>query len=387
MKSIKRLFENFLIYFKRLDKLLVLLCICACGFSVFIIHNMAVNEASPFVLERHYMMQLAAAAVGLLVALVMAAINYKYISKFWYIGAATGLILTLLLFTPLGMQTAGSEEINWLNIGVTAIQPSEFLKLAYIITLSTHLSKVGKKMNQIPNLLLLLAHAATPILLVLSHGDFGSALVFIMLTFTMIFMAGLYWRYIAAVAVMVPVAGYIMWNYVFKAYHKIRILVLIDEEVREAQMLDKFNQQYRSLLALGSGGLTGQGLHGGEYIYIPEYQTDFIFSYIGTTLGFVGCVAVLGLIMLILIRILGNCLIAKDPLGKYICIGVFSMFFYNTIINVGMTLAVMPVIGQPLPFISAGGSSVLSLFMGIGLVLSVRAHKDKKYHMFYTEKE
>jgi rod shape determining protein RodA len=224
-------------------------------------------------------------------------------------------------------------------------------------------------------------------LLTISRGDFGTTLVFMLITFTMLFIAGLWWRYVAIIAAMVPVAAFVFWNFIFKAYHKLRILVLIDPEVREAEMLNFYMQQNQSLIAIGSGQMTGRGLFGGEYTYVPAYQTDFIFSYIGMTLGFVGCVATLALIAFILIRILHNCLIAKDALGRYMCIGVFSMIIFNTIINVGMTLAVMPVIGQTLPFISAGGSSVLALFMAIGLVLSVRVHKDKKYHMFYTEKD
>jgi rod shape determining protein RodA len=351
------------------------------------LYGMVQNEVSAFVFERHYKMQLAMAFVGLFAALVLGAINYKLISKFWYLGAVCGVGLMLLLFTPLGVGPQGSEEINWLNFGFTTIQPSEFLKFFYVITFSTHLAKAGKRMNQIPHLALLFAHAACPMLLLLSRGDFGTTLVVMLITFTMLFIAGLWWRYVAAIIAMIPVVAFVMWNYVFRNYHKLRILILIDEEIREAEMLGFFNQQYRSLLAIGSGELTGRGLFGGEYIYVPEYQTDFIFSYIGMTLGFVGCVSVLGLIMFILIRILANCLIAKDTLGKYMCVGVFAMFLYNTIINVGMTLAVMPVIGQPLPLIGAGGSSVLAYFLGIGLVLSVRAHKDKKYHMFYTEKE
>jgi rod shape determining protein RodA len=383
----KRVLKHLLTYFKRLDKLLLLLCLFACFFSAYLLFSMVSNEVSPFVNARHYRMQVAMGIAGLFAALVLAAVNYKYFAKFWYIGAAAGVFMMLLLHTPLGVGPQGSEEINWLNFGFTTIQPSEFLKVFYVITYSAHLAKVGKRMNQIPHLVLLALHTAVPCLLLLSRGDFGTTLVFLLITFTMLIIAGLWWRYVAVILALVPVVAFVMWHYVFKNYHKLRILVLIDEEVREAEMQSFFHQQHRSLIAIGSGELTGRGLFGGEYIYIPEFQTDFIFSYIGMTLGFVGCVATLCLIMLIMIRILGNCLIAKDTLGKYICVGVFAMFLYNTIINVGMTLAVMPVIGQPLPLIGAGGSAVLAYFMGIGLVLSVRAHKDKKYHMFYTEKD
>ncbi|MCL2019497.1 MAG: FtsW/RodA/SpoVE family cell cycle protein [Oscillospiraceae bacterium] len=383
----KQILNNFLNYLKRLDILLILLCLSACFLSTYILYSMVQNEVSVFARARHYQMQLAMTFMGLVAALVIAAINYKYISRFWYVGAVAGLTLMFLLFTPLGLQTEGSEEVNWLNVGFTAIQPSEFLKFFFVISFSTHLAKIGKKMNRIPHLALLIAHAAVPVLLVLSRGDFGTTLVFIFIIITMLFIAGLWWRYIALGVAFVPVAAFVMWNYIFKPYHKLRILVLIDEEIRDSEMLGFFNQQHRSLVAIGSGELTGKGLFNGDYIYVPAFQTDFIFSYIGMTLGFVGCVITLGLIASICLRILSNCLIAKDTLGKYMCVGVFSMFLYNTIINVGMTLAVIPVIGQPMPFISAGGSSVLAYFLGIGLVLSVRAHRFQKYHMFYKERE
>ena len=383
----KQILNISLEYLKRLDKLLLLLCVCACVFSALMLHGMVHNNVTPFATSRHYQMQLAMMAAGVIAALAIMTVNYKFISKLWYLWAAAGFVLMGLLFTPLGMKAAGSEEINWLNLGFTAIQPSEFVKVFFVVTFSAHLAKVGKKMNQIPHLILLFMHAVTPMLLIISRGDFGTTLVLILIVLTMLFIAGLWWRYVAIIIALVPVAAFVFWQFVFKEYHKTRILVIINEEVRREQILNYFNQQYRSLMALGSGGLTGNGLYGGEYIYVPAFQTDFIFTYIGMVLGFVGCAAALLIIGLILIRILANCLIAKDTLGKYLCAGVFSMIFYNTIINVGMCLAVFPVIGQTLPFFSAGGSAVLSHFMAVGLVLSVRTHKDKKYHMFYTEKD
>ena len=383
----KRILKMSLDYLKRLDKLLLLLCLSAGFFSAYVIYTMVQNQVTPFAVSRHYQMQGAMTLLGFAAALIIGAVNYKYYAKAWYVSAAAGATLTLLLHTPLGMGTPGSEEVNWLNLGFAAIQPSEFLKVFFVITFSAHLSKIGARMNQLLHLGLLALHAVIPMLLVFSRGDFGTTLVLMLITLTMLFIAGLWWRYMAAVAAIIPVMAFVFWNFLFKPYHKLRILVLIDEEVRQSEMLGFFNQQHQSLVAIGSGELTGRGLSGGEYIYVPEYQTDFIFSYIGMTLGFVGCVAVLGWIVFILARILAACLIAKDPLGKYMCVGVFSMILYNTIINVGMCLAVMPVIGQTLPFISAGGSSVLAHFMAIGLILSVRAHRTQKYHMFYTEKE
>jgi rod shape determining protein RodA len=333
-------------------------------------------------------MQLSAAVAGIFTALLISLIDYKILSKillFTY--APISLILSLLLFTPLGVTAAGSEEINWLNLGFIQIQPSEFLTVAFIMTFATHLYKVGDKMNQLPHVLLLCLHAFVPtVIMVLQHNT-GAPLLLILIFLMMLFMGGISWKYIAAAVVALPIAGYLFWNYYAKEYHKLRILVIFDEEIQQQEILGFFYQQSRSLMAMGSGGLTGQGLSGGDYISIFAIHNDFVFAYIGMTLGLIGCILVLLLMLAICIKILAVMGVAKDPLGRAICSGAFATIFFHTVINVGMATVVMPVIGVPLPLISSGGSSTLSKYIAIGLVLSVWAHREKKYHMFYTEKE
>lgn len=383
----KRYLKLFLNYLKRLDKLLILLCLVACGFSIVLLYTMNENDISSYVFERHYKMQIYMTLLGLALALVIAGINYHTISKLWFIYAPITLILTLLLFTPLGVTVEGADDIGWLNIGFTAIQPSEFLKITFIMTFSTHLSKLGRRINQIPHFILLCIHGVIPVALISVQGDDGTALVFLFMFISMMFAAGLWWRYIIAGLIAAPVGIYIAWNYVMQPHHKLRFLVLYDEAVQAEQMINLYDQQRRGLIAIGSGELTGKGLLGADYTYVPAMQTDFIFSYIGMTLGFIGCIATVCLLLLICVKILHVSFVALDMLGRIICVGTFSMFLFHSVINIGMALAVIPVIGIPLPFISAGGSSLLALYGAIGLVLSVYMHKDKQHHMFYTEKE
>ena len=136
-------------------------------------------------------------------------------------------------------------------------------------------------------------------------------------------------------------------------------------------------------MSLGSGKLFGKGLSGKDYVDVPEIYNDFIFSYIGHVFGFIGAVAVVVILAYICLKILIDSRSAKDPLGKTICMGVFALLFTHCFMNIGMVLKVMPVIGIPLPFFSAGGTALVSMYVAIGFVMSCYCHNDKKYRMFY----
>lgn len=373
-------------YIKRLDKLLILLCLGACAFSVVLLYTMNENEISSYVTASQYKTQLVATLMGLVGALVIAAFDYKFLSKIWFVYAPLALFLTLLLFTGLGIGVDGADDIGWLKIGPATFQPTELLKVAYIMTFSTHLYKVGPKMNQLPHFLLLCLHGLSPVLIVSLQGDDGTALVFAFIFCMLMFVAGVSWKYITAALIVAPVGCYIAWNFIMQNHHKLRFLILFDEKLQEENP-DAYLQQLRGLIAIGSGQLTGKGLTGGTYTYVPEIHSDYIFAYIGMTLGFIGCVATVLLLAVICLKILSVSSSAKDQLGKFICVGVFSMILFHAVINIGMVLGVIPVVGIPLPFISAGGTSVLSMFLSIGLVLSVYGHRDTKYHLFYSEKD
>lgn len=370
--------------FKRLDKLLLLLCIIASAFSVCLLYTMVINEINPQVItSRTWKMQLAASGVGIVCAIAMSLIDFKVLSKIWmFTFAPASLVLSLLLFTPMGMSTDGSDEINWLNLGFMQLQPSEFLTVAFIVTLSVHIDKIGDKLNRFPHVMLLCLHALVPIGLMLLQKNTGAPVLLALVFVLMLFAAGLSWKYFAAVAAVVPLLGYAFWNFYANDYHKMRILVIFDKDVQQQEILGFFNQQYLGLTAMGSGGLTGQGLTGGEYITMFAIHNDFIFSYIGMTLGLIGCILVILLMLSICIKLLTVTGVTKEPLGRSVCAGVFGLIFFHTVINVGMVTAVSPVVGVPLPFISAGGSSALSLYIAIGLVLSICADKDKKTGIF-----
>ena len=153
--------------------------------------------------------------------------------------------------------------------------------------------------------------------------------------------------------------------------------------MNDPQYEDIFYQQYWGRLALGSGQLFGKGTNADKYVYVPEVQNDFILTYVGQCFGFIGCVALISILAYVCLKIVADSRIAKDDLGKFICIGVFAMIFAHCVLNIGMVLVVLPVIGVPLPFVSQGGTSMVSMFVSVGLVMSVYAHSEKNYRVFY----
>lgn len=369
-------------YFKKLDKLLLLICAAITVFDIVIVYTLYQND---YIKYSDVQTQIIAAIIGFFGAIIIGMIDYRLIAKFWYIYAPIALILQLLLFTPLGLKR--DDDLAWLDLGIISLQPSEILKIAYILTLAAHIYKLGDKINSLPRLLLLCVHGFAPFLLVLIQGDAGSALVFLFIFICMIFAAGISWKYILTAVIAVPAVLYVAWNYVMGDHHKIRFEVLFNEELQQSEILDVYLQQYRAKVAIGSGQLKGLGFESDSYTYVPEIYNDFIFSYIGMTLGFIGCMAVVIALASLCLKLLSNASAAQDLLGKMICIGVFAMMTFHCIINIGVVISLIPVIGIPLPFLSTGGTSMVMMYVSLGPVLSIPTHKEKKRHMFYEEKD
>lgn len=365
----------------KLDKpLLIAVTLCA-SLSVVLIYSIYYNQVVSSVGASYYRTQLVAMLMGTAGCLLLAAIDYHKIAKLWFLYMPLALVLVCLTFTSLGLRREGADDVAWLNLGFTTIQPSEFLKLAFILSFSYHLSRDEENINKPLHLLLLCAHAGIPTLLIFLQGDYGTAAVFIVIFAVMLFSMGLKLRYILAAFALAGGAGVILWNFVLKSVHKNRILVLLHPGT---DPLGLEYQQDLGLAALGSGQVFGKGLFGAQdYVTVPELHNDFIFAWIGQAFGFVGAVAVIAVLAYICLKIFADSRASKDTLGKLICLGVFAMYFAHCFMNIGMALKVMPVIGIPLPFFSAGGTAMLSMYLALGLVLSVHAHNEKKYRVFY----
>ncbi len=377
--SMKTIIKKISQYYQRLDKwLLIAVTFCA-GISSVLLYSLSNIEAAG-IGPKLYATQVISTVFGILICLILTNIDYHNLVKLWFIFAPVALVLTMLTFTPLGIQRSGADDRAWLNLGFTTIQPSEILKLAFILTFAYHIAKVQDKLNHPLNVLLLCIHGAVPLGLVAIQGDYGTVIVFLMMFLVMLFSAGISIKYIIAALIAAIPGVYILWNYVLQSVHKKRILVLLHPGT---DPMGLEYQQDLGLMSLGSGKLFGKGLSGKDYVDVPEIYNDFIFSYIGHVFGFIGAVAVVVILAYICLKILIDSRSAKDPLGKTICMGVFALLFTHCFMNIGMVLKVMPVIGIPLPFFSAGGTALLSMYVAIGFVMSCYCHNDKKYRMFY----
>ena len=388
----KDILDFFVGHLKRVDKVLPAICIIITTFDIFLVNSMYQTGYIP---QSVVKTQFIAAILGILASFVISLVDYKFIAKLWYVYAPLAVILQLLVWSPIGVQR--DDDVAWLQIGGKngiTIQPSEILKFVFIITLALHISKLGDKLNSLPHLLLVCAHGLFPTALIIAQGDAGSALVFLFIFIVMLFMGGVSWKYIIAAVAAVPPVIYVAWNYVMKDHHRLRFLVLFDEEVRREQIRNVYYQQNQGKIGLGVGQLTGMGFDPQIYhdfqndiqiIDVPEIYNDFVFSYIGMTMGFIGCMAVVVALAVLCLKLLSNASGAGDPFGRLICVGVFALVLFHCIINIGMVLSVVPVIGIPLPFISTGGTAMIMMHACMGLVLSVSAHKEKAKHMFYEE--
>ncbi len=371
-------------FLEKLDKGLIFAALLLSAFSCILLYSIIKNQIVDHVGMSYLITQAGATVLGIIALIFVAAIDYKKLAKLWFIMVPVSIALVLLTFTSLGVGVEGTDDKGWLDFGFIQFQPSEIMKLVFLITFSLHLSKDEAKMNKPLHMLLILLHALVPIGLVVLQGDDGTALIFLFMFVFMIIMTKISWKYILAAAIAVPAAAVVYWNFFIGEVQKNRILILFNPGT-DPRGLEY--QQNLSLASLAAGKMFGKGLMADDYVSVPEIYNDFIFSYIGQTTGFIGCMITLCVLAFICIRILIDSRKAKDTQGMIICSGVFGMIFFHCVFNIGMVLKVMPVIGVPLPFLSAGGTSVLSMYIAIGLVISTYTHNEKKYRLFYDVKD
>ena len=251
-----------------------------------------------------------------------------------------------------------------------------------------HLNNVRSRLNEPKELGKLLLHLFVPIGIIHIQGDDGTAIIYGIIGCCMLFAAGLSWKYIigafAALAAAAAAAFAFFSDKIGKGYQWYRILAVIDPNNEtgwapsETVWKNIIYQQQRGEIAIGSGGIFGNGFFDGHYYSVPNAHNDFIFSWIGNAAGFVGCCVVLGVLLAIIIKTFATGAHSEDMLGSFICAGIGGAFMAQIFVNVGMNLRLLPVIGVTLPFYSAGGSSVLMLYICVGLVLSVYMHNTKK---------
>lgn len=314
---------------------------------------------------RTILMQAAMTVVGILFVIVLSNFDFSDLPPLFYIIVLLCSVAFLaLLWTPLG-ESAGTNR-NWIKLPLLpSIQPSEFVRTTFILTFAKHLSTVKDEINHPKKLLGLAVHAGLIVGIILLSGDLGMALVYIGIIAAMLFCAGLsLWYYLGAGAATVASFPFV-WKFLAE-YQKKRILVGFNPDI---DPFDKGLQQIQSRTAIAGGGIFGRGVEGaGSYKNMYGCLTDFFFSSYAEMFGLIGCLILLGLLLVIIIRLIMLSRRAQTLYGTYVCAGVAGMIAVQTVENIGMCLCLLPVVGITLPFMSAGGSSVLSIYILFGLV-------------------
>jgi rod shape determining protein RodA len=312
-------------------------------------------------------------AIGLVLATIAATIDYRRLRDFTpviYLGAV---VLLAAVISPLGTEAKGTQA--WFQLGPLQLQPSEFAKIALILGLAAFVAGRTDELRA-RDLAAALALAGVPIVLILLQPDLGTVLVFVAITMGVLLVGGARTRHIVVLTVGGMVAVLIILNSsVLADYQTDRLTAFLDPQADNRGATYNVDQ---SQIAIGAGGVTGAGLYEGRQTRsaaVPEQQTDFIFTVVGEELGFVGAVLLLSLFGFVIWRILRAAQLARDRFGTLICAGVLSMFLFQLFQSVGMTTGIMPITGIPLPFMSYGGSSVLTSFIAVGLVLNVHMRR------------
>lgn len=375
-----RLLESFFDTMRRSDSVLLGLCLAASAFGVVMISSAANYMGS----GRYVLVQVAATCIGVALYLMISSLDMLDVTRKgwkWILAFSVGIIV--LLITPFGIEDNTGNRA-WLDFPFLPvnIQPSELVKVTYILLLAKQLDWLKKEREDLKSVasVTFLAGLLGLIcgLYYIISSDMGSVLVYAAIFAGVCFVAGVAKKWFAIGGITVGITFFLMWmEEKIPFYMMERFIVLFDHSYKP---LEVGWQQTRSLLALGGGKMLGQGLYNGiqtqnENSYaLPFRHTDFIFSVVGEELGFLGCMAVLLLLSAIIIKCILVGRKARSGQERLICVGVAMMLLFQVIANVGMCLFVMPVIGLTLPFFSYGGSSTVALYAAMGLVSSVHSH-------------
>ena len=347
---------------------MITLALSALG--IIMVASATMGEEATSLLSRDAKVMILAMVLGVVAALVISFIDYDIILKLWPLIAGACVFVMLLLFKFGSSPDGRSDAISWLKIGSLYFQPSEIVKIGFIITFAFHLSKTKNDLSGIKNVMFLCIHAAIPIVLVVATGDMGSALIFILMFIGMMFVAGVHWLYFPTGVAIVAAASPFIWYKVFDDIQRNRILALFNPDDYPTEIY----QQNQALKAIKEGGFLGSGLFQGEYSHsglVPENQNDMIFSIICEELGMIGAFGVILLFLILAFKVIRVGKASRNFAAELMCYGVAFMIIAQVIVNIGMCTMLLPVIGITLPFISAGGSSTVCLYVAIGLVMSI----------------
>lgn len=318
-----------------------------------------------------YLKQISRVGIALFICLLVVYFDYEILT---YYSAVFYIFLLLVLLGVLLFGTEINNSKSWFAVGGFRFQPSEPGKIIFILMLAGLLGQIKNDYLKFSKILACVAVGLAPIVLILLQGDLGTALMYLPILATMIWMAGVRAKVILIIILCLLLAAPVGWM-VLKDYQKLRIKAVFNPDL-DPQGIGYQTRQ--SLIAMGSGGVMGKGIGQGLHAhlgYVPESHTDFVFTLLVEETGFIGAFFILLLYLLLLRRMIIIGEQSRNNTGLLITVGVISFFFSHLIINVGMATGLLPAIGIPLPFLSYGGSSLIASFAALGLILNVNLRR------------
>jgi len=355
--------------FQRIDLTFLTVTVLILGISVLALFSVANSEQSHK--ADLYKKQLLWIAIGIVLMIAVLLVDYHLLSDFSYIiyGVSVGALMLTLLF---GRIISGSK--SWIALGPFNVQSSELAKVSVILLLATFLARRSGGKLGFTGMLWLVLIAGLPVGLILLQPDLGTALTYFPILLTGIFLSGIRFRTLVILVIIILIMMPVAWFFL-KNYQKERIYTVFDPSRDPA---GSGYQLIQSRIAVGSGMLFGKGLFSNTQSrldFLPAQHTDFILSVFAEVAGFIGVVFILLLYGILYHRMINTAQVARDRLGLFICMGIFSMLAFQTFINMGMVLGLLPTIGVPLPLLSYGGSSVVSTMLALSLVMNVRMNR------------
>jgi rod shape determining protein RodA len=351
------------------------LFLVACALGIFGVINLySATSVAKAGLADVYIQQIYWFVAGGILASIVAAIDYRHYERSGYILYGLGIVLLILVFI-LGKDVRGSSR--WINIGSFGFQPSEFMKIFMVIALAKYLHDDPPRQDGrtlidfvVPGVL-----AGVPMFLILRQPDLGTALIHGLIFVSICAMTRIRWRSIAKLVVSLTVLTPLIWSYGLRDYQKDRITSFLNPE---ADVRRTGWHAHHARIAIGNGGFSGQGFMKGtqnQHLFLPDQHSDFPFAVYAEDWGFLGCLALVGSYAFLVIWSIRIAAGAKDRFGSVLAIGVGALFFWHAVFNLGMVTGLLPVVGVTLPLLSAGGSSVMTILMGIGLLMNVSTRR------------
>ncbi len=374
MGSVFRKLSNAIIsYIKHLDKVLLLLCILSTAYGIVLIYSATYSFSS-----LHYVYtQIFAFVIGVIAYLFVACFDIEYFTKHWQLLYIGNLLLIGSLYF---LADRNHNNTNWINIDILglSIQPAEIGKLIFILTFARHLNSCKDKVSSWKNVFFLTLHVivVAGFVIIFSKDD-GMTLAYLFIAVVMAFISGIKYRYFIVGGISISALLPIIWNYLLDDYQRLRILVVFDPTIDTA----KAYQANQSQTALSFGSLTGQGFLQGrrtQFSLIPTKHTDSIFAVAGEEFGFIGAVIIIILLSLIVLRCFYCGVKSADSPCGLMAVGFGAMIMFQTLLNVGMNMGILPIIGLTLPFISYGGTSLMTMYVAMGIVAGILMRERRK---------